>query len=219
MKLFLNDKLGDISYEINATNEPKAILIIAHGAGAGMHHTFMETLASKFALNSITAVRFNFPYMEQGKKSPRSPKEAIKAWLGITQHIESQFPDKPVFISGKSYGGRMGSHLLVEETVNQLMKGIIYFGFPLHAPGRDSKDRADHLAGIFQPQLFIQGSKDKLANTQLIQEVANELPKATLQVIEQADHSFTVPKSLGISKEQVMDQIVNISLQWIKSVS
>ena len=218
MKLFLNDKLGDISYEIVAADDPVAILIIAHGAGAGMHHAFMATLASKFAQRSVTTVRFNFPYMEQGKKSPRSPKDAISAWVAIAQQVESLFPDKPIFMSGKSYGGRMGSHMLLENHQLKAMQGIIYFGFPLHAPGKDSKDRAAHLSAIEVTQLFIQGSRDKLANIEMIREVVSALSNGQLHAIDLADHSFNVPKSAGLSKDEIMDELVDVSLRWIEKL-
>ena len=183
MKLFLNDKLGEITYEISKANDSEAVLIMAHGAGAGMHHPFMHQLADSIADLGIQTIRFNFPYMEKGRKAPGSPKDAIFTWKAMIEEVASKFPKAKIFMSGKSYGGRMGSHLLAEES-NLLVAGIIYFGFPLHAPGRDSKDRAAHLGGVKVPQLFIQGKKDKLANFEMITEVVDELPKARIHDIE-----------------------------------
>lgn len=214
MELFLNDKLGKITAEATVASKPLAVLIIAHGAGASMHHPFITTLADKIADLGVSTVRFNFPYMEQGRKSPGSPKANIETWGLVVEHIKSQYPGIPLFVSGKSYGGRMASHLLAEG--NDDVKGVIYYGFPLHAPGRDSKDRADHLRRIEQPQLFLQGSNDKLANLDLIKEVHSELSKSRLEVIEEADHSFNVPKRTGMTKDEVMNFLANTSVEWIR---
>lgn len=217
MKLFLNDKLGEISYKISNANDSELVLIIAHGAGAGMHHPFMNQLAESIARLGITTIRFNFPYMEKGRKAPGSPKDAIYAWEAMIDEAATKFPNAKIFMSGKSYGGRMGSHVLVED--NSLsVAGIIYYGFPLHAPGRDSKDRAAHLSGVKTPQLFIQGKKDKLANFEMITEVVNDLPKARIHEIEDGDHSFNVPKRTGISKEEMIKSLAKITVDWIQAI-
>lgn len=215
MELFLNDKLGKISLEIDESTNSDSVLIIGHGAGAGMHHSFMNTLASEIATQGITAVRFNFPYMEQGRKSPGSPKANIETWKLVVEHIKSLYPDKPIFISGKSYGGRMASHLVVDHHSADV-NGIIYYGFPLHAPGRDSVDRAAHLTEVKVPQLFLQGSKDKLANIELMHEVVSSLQHVEMQIIDEGDHSFNVPKRSGKTKEDVMQYLVVTSSNWIK---
>ncbi|MEP1032329.1 alpha/beta family hydrolase [Ekhidna sp.] len=216
MELFLNDKLGKISIEIEEANTPEAILILAHGAGAGMHHPFMVSISSDIAAANISTIRFNFPYMEQGRKSPGSPKANIETWGLIVEHISKTYPRLPIFISGKSYGGRMASHLLAQD-YPETVRGIVYFGFPLHAPGRDSKDRAAHLKMVNVPQLFIQGSNDKLANIELMNEVIETLQNADMQVIEEGDHSFNVPKRSGMTKQDVMKLLVQSSTDWMKS--
>ncbi|WP_436516510.1 alpha/beta hydrolase family protein [Ekhidna sp. To15] len=216
MELFLNDKLGKISIEIGESVNAESILILAHGAGAGMHHPFMNLIASSITKRNITTVRFNFPYMEQGRKSPGSPKGNIETWKLVIDHIDKSYKGLPIFISGKSYGGRMASHLVADVDI-QVVKGIIYYGFPLHAPGRDSKDRAAHLTSVKIPQLFLQGSKDKLANLELINEVVETLSNADIKVIEEADHSFNVPKRIGKTNEDIMSYLVNESVEWIKS--
>ncbi len=215
MELFLNDKLGKISLTVEAPSEPEAIIIIAHGAGAGMNHGFMADISHRLVNLGLTVVRFNFPYMEQGRKSPGSPKGNIEAWKLVVEHIQSLHPDLSLFLSGKSYGGRMASHLLSEKLVENTM-GIIYFGFPLHAPGRDSKDRAAHLPNVPVPQLFLQGTNDKLANIDLIDEVVKELPKGDLSVFEHADHSFNVPKKSGKAKDEIMQELAETTASWIK---
>ncbi len=217
MELLLNDTLGTITIEKTESISPKGVIILAHGAGAGMHHPFMVNLADEISTLGFHAVRFNFPYMETGRKSPGSPKKNIETWELVFNHIHRHHPDLPIFLSGKSYGGRMASHLLA-ETGFDFAKGIIYFGFPLHAPGRDSKDRADHLVQVGVPQLFLQGTKDKLANIDLIREVIADLKKAELVEIEDADHSFNVPKKLGISKNEMIHKLANLSSDFMKKV-
>lgn len=202
--------------EIDESENPLGIIIIGHGAGAGMHHPFMVELARLFSSNQFHAVRFNFPYMEAGRKSPGSPKKNIETWRLVAEHIHSTFPALPIFLSGKSYGGRMASHLLSDQTP-QNVKGIIYFGFPLHAPGKDSKDRAAHLNLIKLPQLFIQGTNDKLANIDLIEQVIVELDNSTIDKIESADHSFNVPKKIGISKSEILNRLVDSAVSFQKN--
>lgn len=215
MELFLNDKLGKITAEANEASRPQAVLIIAHGAGAGLHHPFMSGLATGIANEDIHVIRFNFPYMEQGRKSPGSPKANIETWKLVVDHISEMYPGLAIFISGKSYGGRMASHLIAESPIKEV-KGIVYYGFPLHAPGRDSKDRAEHLSSVKVPQLFLQGSKDKLANIELMNEVVGGLSNVEMEVIQYGDHSFNVPKKSGKTKEEVMNHLIKKSAAWIK---
>jgi len=218
MELFLNEDLGKISFEINEAESPKAVLIIAHGAGAGMHHAFLTSLAGLFAEAGITTVRFNFPYMEAGKKFSGSPKKNIQTWKLVVEEVFRRFPDLDIFISGKSYGGRMASHLLADHP-DLPVKGIIYFGFPLHAPGKDSTDRAKHLSQVKVPQLFLQGEVDKLANIEMMREVVAGLSPATLEEFSLADHSFKVPKSSGLSADEIMNKLVRISLEWVHEIA
>ncbi len=215
MNLHLTDDLGEVTVETDLGTDPKGVIIIGHGAGAGMHHPFMVKLSGELANQGLHAVRFNFPYMEQGRKSPGSPKKNIECWNQVTRYVTEQHPGLPVYLSGKSYGGRMASHLLAESQP-EAVNGIIYFGFPLHAPGKDSKERADHLNRINVPQLFLQGTKDKLANIALMKEVTNELKSSTLIEIDGGDHSFNVPKSSGISKEEMIRLLVDHSIKFIK---
>ena len=216
MELFIDDKLGKISYQIEKSGTSDPILILAHGAGAGMDHPFMKHLSSEISKRGINVVRFNFPYIEQSRKAPGSPKHAIKTWEQIIARIKEEHKNIPLFISGKSYGGRMASHLLAAQPELKV-RGIIYFGFPLHAPGRDSKERASHLTSVQIPQLFIQGTKDKLANFEMINEVVDTLASAKIHKIESGDHSFKVPKSIG-NQETLIAEIAEESVKWIKSI-
>ncbi|MEM9329173.1 MAG: alpha/beta family hydrolase [Bacteroidota bacterium] len=213
MTIFVDDKQGSVSALWNESTDPKYTLVLAHGAGAGMGHNFMERLATAISSLNGHVLRFNFPYMEQGKRAPGSPKVAQHAVLAAKHHAEKKYPTLPLLLSGKSYGGRMSSHL-VADGLAQGVSGLVYFGFPLHAPGRDSKTRADHLKLISVPQLFIQGTKDKLANFQLIEEVVKEQSAGEIEVIEEGDHSFKVPKRTGLNPEQVIQRLADRTNTW-----
>lgn len=214
MDLFLNEKLGEITLEIDESKNPIATIILAHGAGAGMHHPSMIEISKKLIAYDFNVVRFNFPYMEQGRKSPGSPKSNIETWEIVIDHISNQYKNLPLYMAGKSYGGRMGSHFL-SENHDTKVKGVIYFGFPLHAPGRDSKDRANHLDKVRVPQFFLQGAKDKLANIEMMKEVVSDLDNAELLKIEFADHSFNAPKSSGKTKDDIVAEMAKRVANWI----
>ncbi len=191
-------------------SKPTALIILSHGAGAPMTHSFMESLSQGLVLQHLSVLRFNFPYIDQGRKSPGSPKANISAWQAVVEWACEQ-SDLPLILSGKSYGGRMASHLLAERTFDQV-RGIVYFGFPLHAPGRDSKDRAAHLSSIRVPQLFLQGTNDALANMPMMKEVVSEFSNATLVAFENADHSF---KTKGVKTEEVITRLAKEANRWV----
>ena len=207
-----------ISGQIDAADSPKALMVLAHGAGAGMDHHFMVSLSDALYPKNISVLRFNFPYIDMGRKAPDSPKKAQGAINAVVAYALDNYPELPMFVGGKSYGGRMASHCSASGSIDSI-RGLIYYGFPLHAPGRDSKDRADHLKDVKVPMLFLQGSKDKLANIDLIKEVADSLEnQATLEIFDSADHSFKVPKKAGISPKEMIDLLANKSSLWIDSL-
>ncbi|MEQ9424579.1 MAG: alpha/beta hydrolase [Cyclobacteriaceae bacterium] len=200
----------------NKADKSFASIILTHGAGAGMEHPFMTNLAEQLALSGINVFRFNFPYIERGKRVPGSPKENQQAIIDAVKELEGS--NQPLFVGGKSYGGRMASHCAADNAI-QTVKGLVFFGFPLHAPGRDSKDRASHLADVGIPMLFLQGTGDKLANIDLISEVNDELgSKATLKTFQSADHSFKMPKKLGIDQLSMTRQLADQTQLWMKSI-
>lgn len=213
----ISEKAGAIDLIVQENQDANKCLILAHGAGAGMEHPFMKSLAQRINEAGIHVIRFNFPYKQRGKKMPGSPKEAILAFKKVTEYANETFPDCSVFISGKSYGGRMASHMAAENP-DLDVSGLIYFGFPLHAPGKASKDRAQHLVSISMPQLFLQGTNDALANIDLIKQVVEEQKDAKLITFEGADHSFKTPKTATQSTKEVFDQLVVQSVSWIKAI-
>jgi hypothetical protein len=207
---------AEIPVLLNESPAPQYTILLSHGAGAPMQHYFLKEIADAISKLNGHVIRFNFPYISSGRRSPGSPKPNIVAIGSMIDYAKTKYPDLPLFISGKSYGGRMSSHWIAENSNDDRIKGLIYFGFPLHAPGRDSKDRAAHLYGIKMPQLFLQGTNDKLANFDLINEVVKDCEYATLVEIPFGDHSFKVPKKTGMTSEDVIKKLSDATNKWIR---
>jgi predicted alpha/beta-hydrolase family hydrolase len=175
-----------------------ALLVLGHGAGAGMLHSFMESLAQALADQGIGTVRYNFPYMEQGRKLPDKAPLATETVARVVDYAYKQYPGVPLLAGGKSFGGRMTSHYAAAEAPT-FLRGIVFYGFPLHPPKKPDTSRADHLPAITLPMLFLQGTRDALAEWPLIEAVCKTLPTATLVKIEGADHAFAAGKKDVIS--------------------
>lgn len=210
LTLKVSDSIGSVSCLIDEPKNPVAILTLAHGAGAPMSHSFLQTLTEKLVENDITVFRFNFPYMERKSKRPDVPAVAEKTIAVVIEKAHELFPKTPLFVSGKSFGGRMSSQRLSKECPDYV-NGIIFYGFPLHAPGKPSIDRANHLMDIKIPMLFLQGTRDTLATLDLIKEVTHKLPTSKLITYEGADHSFKQGKKI------FMDELVADTVAWIKA--
>lgn len=196
-ELKIHNKSESVSAIAFMPVKPVAIYVFAHGAGAGMNHLFMRELAHELALLKIATLRFNFYYMEQGKKRPDN---AVVAQAMVARAIDTAhelYPLLPLFVGGKSFGGRMTSQLLAEN-LYPYIKGLIFVGFPLHPIKKPSIERAMHLKKVIFPMLFLQGTKDALAQIDLITYVFTSLPCATLVKVEGADHGFKIPKQNAI---------------------
>ncbi len=202
---------GSVSSELIAPENSKCIITLAHGAGAGMNHVFMVDLAKALAAENIATLRFNFPFMENKKGRPDSPAVAHQTIAAAVANARELFPEIPLFLSGKSFGGRMSSQFLSAHH-DTLAKGMIFYGFPLHPAGKPSTDRAEHLQKVEIPMLFLQGAKDTLATWDLIESVCGSLPNAELVKIEGADHSFKA------GKQDVMAILVKETVAWIERV-
>lgn len=184
-----------------------ACYVLAHGAGAGMRHVFMNTIANALNERGIATLRYEFLYMSSGSKRPdREPVllDTVRAAVAYGHQIA---PDLPVFAGGKSMGGRMTSRAAAAAPLD--VEGIIFIGFPLHPPKRVSRDRAVHLHDVKPPMLFLQGTRDDLADLDSIREVTAELPNAELHIVEGADHSFHVLKRSGRTDAEVMSELVD----------
>ena len=195
--LLVTEGIGSISLLEVSPSDARAVVVLAHGAGAGMKHRFMEALAMGLAELSIATVRFNFPYVENGRKRPDAPGIAEKAVEKVMEYAHTRFPKLPLFLAGKSFGGRMSSQLLSKYSP-PWVRGIIFYGFPLHPTGAPGTDRAKHLSLVKVPMLFLSGTKDTLADMSLLEGVIKTLPKAQLIKFEGADHSFNRAKTDNI---------------------
>lgn len=211
------DAVGTVSGLLDAPADALACYVFAHGAGAGMHHSFMAGMAGGLAERRVATLRFQFPYMEQRTKRPDSLAVAQAAVRAAVQEAQRQLPGVPLFAGGKSYGGRMTSQAQAAQPLANV-RGIIFVGFPLHPAGKPSTQRGDHLAGIQVPMLFLQGTRDALADLGLIREATSKLGgRATLHVVEGADHSFHVLVRSGRTDEQVRQELLDTMAGWMKS--
>jgi predicted alpha/beta-hydrolase family hydrolase len=211
LKIQVSPSVGKVSAEYIAPPDAKCILSLAHGAGAGMNHPFMVALANSLAETGIATLRFNFPFAENKKGRPDVPAVAQKTIETAIAKAHELSPDLPVFVAGKSFGGRMSSQYLSTHP-DSSVKGIIFYGFPLHPPGKPSTDRAEHLKNVEVPMLFLQGTRDTLAKLDLIESVCSSLPKATLIKIEGADHSFKAGK---INTTEILSKATN---DWVEEI-
>lgn len=193
----VSDSTGRVSAEIIEAEDPEYMMVLAHGAGAGMQHPFMKKLAQELSGSGISTLRFNFPYMEKGSKRPDPAPIAEKTVKVMLEKALELYPTLRIICSGKSFGGRMSSQLLCKHNI-PFVRAIIFYGFPLHPVNKVGKERADHLSGIKIPMLFLQGTNDALARFDMIQEVCMSLSTSTLVTIEGADHSFKVGKKDSI---------------------
>jgi predicted alpha/beta-hydrolase family hydrolase len=169
-------------------DKPVATVVLAHGAGAGMEHPFLAGLAHALNDDGVATLRFNFPYREAGKKFPDRPPAAIAAWRAVMAEAASRSDGEPLWAAGKSFGGRMASMAVAE---GMPAAGLVYLGYPLHAPGKPEKLRDEHLYGLTLPMLFLQGTRDTFATPELLESVVARIgPTATIEWWEGGDHSF-----------------------------
>lgn len=203
--------IGKVSGKVIEAKKAKYLLALAHGAGAGMDHPFLKSLATELEIHGISTLRFNFPYMDAKRGRPDSPLVATQTVGAVAAHARKLFPKLPLFASGKSFGGRMTSQWVSKETPTAV-KGIVFFGFPLHPPGAPSIERAEHLYSIEAPILFLQGTRDAFADMVLLKSVCKKLPSSTLVTFDQADHSFKA------GKDNLIPKIAAVAAEWMGEV-
>jgi predicted alpha/beta-hydrolase family hydrolase len=212
------EKVGAVSGLLVHPRGAKSLLVLAHGAGAGMHHQFMENVAVKLADHGVATLRYQFPYMEKRSKRPDSEAVLTATVRAAVTAAKQYVAGLPLFAGGKSMGGRMTSLAAANEPL-QDVRGLLYFGFPLHAAGRPSSDRGNHLVNVKLPMLFLQGSRDSLADLKLIKSLCKRLgERAELLVIDGGDHSFHVLKSSGRSDDEVLFEVVEQAASWVGAV-
>ena len=197
--------------------EAHACYVMAHGAGAGMTHPFMASIANGLAERGIATLRYQFPYMEQRSKRPDTPKLAQATVRAAVAEASHRIPELPLFAGGKSFGGRMTSQAQAEASL-AAVRGLVFLGFPLHPAGKPSDERAKHLFEVQIPMVFLQGTRDQLADLTLLQPLARKLgARATLMLFEDADHSFHVPARTGRKDAEVMGELADALARWIEA--
>jgi uncharacterized protein len=195
-----------------------ACYVLAHGAGAGMAHPFLASVAEGLAGRGIATLRYQFPYMERGVKRPDSPAIAQATVRAAVTAAARLVPGLPLFAGGKSFGGRMTSQAQADAPLPGV-RGLAFLGFPLHPPGRASDERGKHLFDVGIPMLFLQGSRDDFAQMALLEPLVAKLgPRAALTVLADADHSFRVPARAGRKSAEVMDEALDALVRWMAAV-
>jgi len=198
--------------------KPKQLLVLGHGAGAGMNHPFMEKLADELAAVNVATFRYQFPYMEEQQRAPDPPAVLTATVAAAVRTAKEAAPKLPLFAGGKSMGGRMTSQAAAAGLLDAV-KGLIFFGFPLHPPKRLDTKRADHLGKVKQPMLFLQGTRDTLADLTLLRPVLAKLgSRATVHIIDTADHSFHVLKSSKKTDAEVLRELAETTEAWAKKI-
>jgi uncharacterized protein len=204
----------EVSAVVVRPEQAKWMLVLGHGAGAGMHHPFMSALATELARAGVATLRYQFPYMEERRKAPDKPNVLTATVRAAVQAAAKAAPDLPLLAGGKSMGGRMTSQAASEGLLSDV-RGLVFFGFPLHPPKQPATKRAEHLAKVNVPMLFLQGTRDDLADLKLLKPICKKLEKlATLHVIETADHSFHVLKKSGRSEVEVLRELADATAEW-----
>jgi predicted alpha/beta-hydrolase family hydrolase len=208
-----------VSGLLQVPEHPRACFVFAHGAGAGMAHPFMAAVAAELAQRAIATLRYQFPYMEERRKRPDPPKVAHAAVRAAVAAARCRVPKLALFAGGKSFGGRMTSQAQADAPLAGV-RGLIFLGFPLHPAGRPAQDRAEHLFRVDVPLLFLQGTRDALAELDQLKPVCRALgEKATLTLFEDADHSFHVPARTGRKDAQVRAEMLDALAAWIDAVA
>jgi predicted alpha/beta-hydrolase family hydrolase len=206
---------GKVSALWLAPDKPRACLVLAHGAGAGMAHASMTAIAEGLTARDVATLRFQFPYMERGSKRVDSPKVAHASVRSAVSEARRLAGKIPLFAGGKSFGGRMTSQTQVEGPLEGV-RGLVFFGFPLHPAGAPSVERAAHLKDVDIPMLFLQGTNDALADVALLRPMIASLGRrAKLKLFTDADHSFHVPKRSGRTNDEVMGDVLDMAAEWM----
>ena len=219
------DSGDDVEALLLRPDDARWLLVFAHGAGAGMQHSFMESLARELAACRVATLRYQFPYMQHRRGRPDVPAvltATVRAAVTTASELAS---DLPLLAGGKSLGGRMTSLACAEEERSAItadtarVRGLVFFGFPLHPPGRPDTKRADHLRRVQLSMLFLQGTRDTLADLALLRPLCATLgPRATLHVVDTADHSFHVLKRSGKRDADVLNELTRTVASWADSL-
>jgi predicted alpha/beta-hydrolase family hydrolase len=212
------DDTQRVSALLQAPPSARACYVLAHGAGAGMAHPFMAAIADGLAERGIATLRYQFPYMERGSRRPDAPALAQATVRAAVAQASTLLPQLPLVAGGKSFGGRMTSQAQAASPLPGV-RGLVFLGFPLHPAGRPSDERAKHLHDVQVPMLFLQGTRDVLADLQLVLRLAQQLgTRATLKLFDDADHSFHVQARSGRKDAEVRCELLDALVAWIDAL-
>ena len=218
LSIRVNDECS-VSALLQRPARARACYVLAHGAGAGMTHAFMASVAQGLADRGIATLRYQFPSMERGSKRPDTPALAQATVRAAVAQAAQSCPGLPLVAGGKSFGGRMTSSAQAALPLPGV-RGLVFLGFPLHPAGTPSRERARHLFDVQCPMLFLQGTRDELADEALIRQVVAELgPRATLGAVPEADHSFHVLARSGLKDAQVQSDMLDVLARWVDHVA
>src|SRR5215471_13625483 len=205
---------GEVSALLVRPPTARWLLVLGHGAGAGMTHPFLESLAKELAEAGVVTLRYQFPYIEERRRVPDKPEVLISTVAAAIDRARETAPELPLLAGGKSMGGRMTSQASAQGLLEPV-KGLVFFGFPLHPPNRPGTMRAEHLAKVNVPMLFLQGTRDTLADLTLLGPICEKLgSRATLHVIPEGDHSFHVLKKAGKTDAEVIKELAETTATW-----
>ncbi len=218
LDVVVGETVGRVSALLARPTGARGLYVLAHGAGAGMRHPFLEAVARALADRQIATLRYQFPYIERREGRPNPPGVLEATVRAAVRAAAAAAPGLPLVAGGKSLGGRMTSSAAARQPLDGV-QGLVFLGFPLHPPKRPSSERAEHLDRVSLPMLFLQGTRDDLADLSLLEPVCRRLgPRATLHVVEGADHSFRVLKRSGRTDAQVLDELTGAVAGWLSAL-
>jgi len=210
----VGEREGEVSALLLKPEGARLLYVLAHGAGAGMRHPFLESMAGRLAERGIATLRYQFPYMERRARRPDPPAVAEATVRAAVEEAARATPGVPLIAGGKSFGGRMTSSAQASAPLPGV-RGLVFLGFPLHPPGRPGDERAKHLSQVHIPMLFLQGTRDDFADLKLLQPLVQRLGGlATLHLVRDGNHSFKLPKRAGKTDTEVMAELVDAIVEW-----
>ena len=203
---------GTVSIAVDGPEDASGTLVLAPGAGADMNHEFMVAVTGELTGRGLRVVRFNFLYAEQGRKSPDRAPVLEDTFRSVVEHVRGFTTGQPLFLGGKSMGGRIASQVVANDLE---CAGLVYLGYPLHPPGRPDRIRDDHLYRIERPMLFVEGTRDPFCPIETLQEVRKRIPDSTLVLIDDGDHTFKVRKASGRTTPEVWAEVASAAAGWM----
>lgn len=219
LKFHVPEAEADVSALLYVPDDVRFVYVLGHGAGAGMGHHFMERMSELLVGRGVGTFRYQFPYMESGRKRPDTHRVLHGTVRAAVNAAADAAPGRPLIAGGKSMGGRMTSIAQAAEPLPGVV-GLVFLGFPLHAPKQPGAERAEYLQRVAVPMLFLQGTRDSLAEVALVTRVAEGLGvRATVHIVEGGDHSFKVPKRSGRTEDEVFGELADTIDDWASALA